>query len=180
MSRSRRALLGNDGMRATPRRSRGNRRWRVGLVWFQTPRRSRDNPRWHVLMLRTFDFAVKGAANKSAQGIAQGGLGIAVGARGDRVALARVSRPRRLTRPPGLPAHRRPRYQSCSCLLSLLQTKETYRSSIWAGSGDPRPARADLFGPFGAKSNTCNTKNAPARGRDRRDRVAATLAGASG
>jgi hypothetical protein len=49
--------------------------------------------------------------------------------------------------PAGLPdrqvsrAHRRPRFQRCSCLLSLLQTKETYRSSIWAGSGDPRPAR---------------------------------------
>jgi hypothetical protein len=38
--------------------------------------------------------------------------------------------------------HRRPRFKRCSCLLSLLQTKETYRSSIWAGSGDPRPARA--------------------------------------
>jgi hypothetical protein len=49
--------------------------------------------------------------------------------------------------PAGLPdrqvsrARRRPRFQRCSCLLSLLQTKETYRSSIWAGSGDPRPAR---------------------------------------
>jgi hypothetical protein len=81
---------------------------------------------------------------------------------------ARVSRPRRLARPTGLPrsrhrlgvtrrprgagrgspdpaglpdrqvsrAHRRPRFQRCSCLLSLLQTKETYRSGIWAGSGD--------------------------------------------
>jgi hypothetical protein len=76
-------------------------------------------------MLRTFDFAVKGAANKSAQGIALGGVGIAVrvtrrprgagrgssepgvtrrtrGARrGSR--WARVSQPRPLARPPGLP-----------------------------------------------------------------------------
>jgi hypothetical protein len=33
-------------------------------------------------MLRTFDFAVKGAANKSAQGIALWGVGIAVGVTG--------------------------------------------------------------------------------------------------
>jgi hypothetical protein len=39
-------------------------------------------------------------------------------------------------------AHRRPRFQRCSCLRSLLQTKETYRSSIWAGSGDH--SREDL------------------------------------
>ena len=44
--------------------------------------------------------------------------------------------------PAGLPdrlvsrAHRKPRLQRFSCLLTLLQTKETYRSSIWAGSGD--------------------------------------------
>jgi hypothetical protein len=119
-------------------------------------------------MLRTFDFAVKGAANKSAQGIALGGVGIAVGvarrprgarrgSRGDRAALgaghaatarrsARVSRPRRL-----LPHrqvsrdHCSPRFQRCSCLLSLLQTKETYRSSISAGSGD-RAQRGFVLG----------------------------------
>jgi hypothetical protein len=44
--------------------------------------------------------------------------------------------------PAGLPdrqvsrAHHRPRFQRCSCLLSLLQPKETFRSSVWAGSGD--------------------------------------------
>jgi hypothetical protein len=98
-------------------------------------------------MLHTFDFAVKGPANKSAQGMALGGVGIAVG-------LTR--RPRGARRgspdPADLPdrqvsrAHRRPRFQRCSCLLSLLQTKETYRSSIWAGSGDPRPARVRAQG----------------------------------
>jgi hypothetical protein len=54
--------------------------------------------------------------------------------------------------PAGLPdrqvsrAHRRPRFQRCSCLLSLVLTKDTYRSSIWAGSGDPRPARDCAWG----------------------------------
>jgi hypothetical protein len=38
-------------------------------------------------MLRTFDFAVKGAANKSAQVIALGGVGIAVAVTRDRIAL---------------------------------------------------------------------------------------------
>ena len=33
----------------------------------------RRDPRWRVLMLRTFDLALKGAANKSARGIALGG-----------------------------------------------------------------------------------------------------------
>jgi hypothetical protein len=37
-------------------------------------------------------------------------------------------------------AHRRPRFRRCSCLQSLLQNKETYRSGIWAGSGDPAPS----------------------------------------
>jgi hypothetical protein len=52
--------------------------------------------------------------------------------------------------PAGLPdrqvsrAHHRPRFQRCSCLLSLLQPKETFRSSVWAGSGDPRPARVSF------------------------------------
>jgi hypothetical protein len=65
------------------------------------------------------------------------------GLRGHRSCGARRGSPD----PAGLPdrqvsrAHRRPRFQRCSCLLSLLQTKETDRSSIWAGSGDPRPAR---------------------------------------
>jgi hypothetical protein len=71
-------------------------------------------------MLRTFDFAVKGAANKPAQGIALGGVGIARGGHGAtawrsaRVSgprghaanawrSARVSGPRRLARPSGLP-----------------------------------------------------------------------------
>jgi hypothetical protein len=31
-------------------------------------------------------------------------------------------------------------------LLNLLQTKETYRSGSWAGSGDPRPAPASAAG----------------------------------
>jgi hypothetical protein len=98
-------------------------------------------PRWRILVLRSFASASKGP-NISAQGIAQGGVGIAVGV---------TRRPRGARRgspdPAGLPdrqvsrAHRRPRFQRCSCLLSLLQTKETYRSSIWAGSGDPRPER---------------------------------------
>src|SRR5580693_5996787 len=104
-------------------------------------------------MLRTFDLAVKGAANKSAQGIALGGVGIAVRVtRRPRGAGHGSSEPgvTRRTRgarrgspdPAGLPdrqvsrAHRRPRFQRCSCLLSLLQNKETYRSGIWAGSGD--------------------------------------------
>jgi hypothetical protein len=47
-------------------------------------------------------------------------------------------------------AHRRPRFQRCSYLLSLRQTKETYRSSIWAGSGDARPARRVTRRPRGA------------------------------
>ena len=42
--------------------------------------------------------------------------------------------------------HRWPSFQRCSCLLSLLQIKETFRSSIWAGSGDPRPARVRAWG----------------------------------
>ena len=66
-------------------------------------------PGARVLMLRTFDLALKGAANKSAQGIALGAVGIAEGVtrrprgagRGSR--WARVSRPRPLARPTGLP-----------------------------------------------------------------------------
>ena len=103
-------------------------------------------PRWRILVLRSFASASKGP-NISAQGIAQGGVGIAVGV---------TRRPRGARRgspdPAGLPdrqvsrAHRRPSFQRCSCLLSLRQTKETYRSSIWAGSGDPRPARVRAYG----------------------------------
>jgi hypothetical protein len=111
---------------------------------------------------------------------------------------ARVSRPRRLALGAGLPtpptgarrgspdpaglpdrqvsrAHRRPRFQRCSCSLSLLQTKETYRSSIWAGSGDPRPARVRASGGVrrpapsvgayqgGAQQTTAQHQNAQAR-----------------
>jgi hypothetical protein len=43
------------------------------------PRVTRGDPRWRVLILRTFDFAVKEAANKSAPGIALRGVGIAAG-----------------------------------------------------------------------------------------------------
>ena len=68
------------------RRRQGNRQ-----------RVNRD-PRWRVLMLRTFDFTVKGAANKSAQGIALGGVGIAV-----RVALGAG-----LRTPPACPTARSP------------------------------------------------------------------------
>jgi hypothetical protein len=83
------------------------------------PRVTRGDPRWRVLILRTFDFAVKEAANKSAQGIALRGVGIAVGV---------TRRPRGARRgshdPAGLPdrqvsrAHRSPRFRRCSCLLS--------------------------------------------------------------
>jgi hypothetical protein len=71
-------------------------------------------------------------------------------------------------------AHRRPRFQRCSCLLSLLQTKETYRSSIWAGPGHPRPAQiraqggartsAPGAGTFqgGVQQTTAQHQNAPA------------------
>jgi hypothetical protein len=62
--------------------------------------------------------------------------------RGSRWARwARVSDPDPLPDRQVSRAHLTPRFQRCSCLLSLIQTKETYRSSIWAGSGDPRPAR---------------------------------------
>jgi hypothetical protein len=47
----------------------------------------RRDPHWRILMLRTFDFAVKGAANKAAQVIALGRVGIAVAVTRDRVAL---------------------------------------------------------------------------------------------
>jgi hypothetical protein len=47
------------------------------------------------------------------------------------------------------PAYCRPRFQRCSCLQSLLPRKETYRSSIWAGSGDPRPARSSIWAGSG-------------------------------
>ena len=62
-----------------------------------------DIPGERVLMLRIFDLAVKGAANKSAQGIALGGVGIAVGSRGDRVALGAG-----LPTPPACPTDRSP------------------------------------------------------------------------
>jgi hypothetical protein len=137
---------------------------------------------------------------RCASALALGGLGIAVGSRGDRVALGaglpttavnifRKSKSRLKTRdfsnsdgcriktliirrktrffqdvapaedlhrsglptppavarPTGLPRSLQTQvYKRCSCLLSLLQTKETYRASIWATSGDPRPAR--VFG----------------------------------
>ena len=56
------------------------------------------------MMLRTFDLAVKGAANKSAQGIALGGVGIAVGVtRRDRAALGAG-----LPTPPACPTDRSP------------------------------------------------------------------------
>ena len=65
-----------------------------------------------------------------------------MGSRGDRVALGAGRAGRGSPDPDPLPdrqvsrAHLRPRFQRCSCLLSLIPTKETYRSSIWAGSGD--------------------------------------------
>jgi hypothetical protein len=83
---------------------------------------------------------------RCASALALGGLGIAVGSRGDRVALgAGLPTPPAVARPTGLPRSLQTQvYKRCSCLLSLLQTKETYRASIWATSGDPRPAR--VFG----------------------------------
>ena len=78
------------------------------------------------------------------------------------------SRPRRLARRAGRgspdpavlpdrqvsPAYCRPRFRRCSCLQSLLPRKETYRSSIWAGSGDPRPARLSIWARSGVATVT--------------------------
>jgi hypothetical protein len=78
-----------------------------------------------------FRFCREGCGRQSAHRIALGGVGVAVGV---------TRRPRGARRgspdPAGLPdrqvsrAHRGPRFQRCSRLRSLLQTKETYRSRI--------------------------------------------------
>jgi hypothetical protein len=117
-----------------------------------------------------FRSCLEGGGQQISSGNRSGGVGIAEGVtrrtrgarRGSR--WARVSaRDLGVTRrthgarrgspdPAGLPdrqvsrAHRRPQFQRCSSLLSLPQTQETYRSSIWAGSGDPRPARVRAWG----------------------------------
>jgi hypothetical protein len=198
-------LSGYEIIRRTPegvrRRSRS-----PGCSVCRAPtwRSLRGDPRWRVLMLRTFDLAVKGAANKSAQGIALGGVGIAVRVTRRPRGAGRVSSDPGVTRrtrgagrvssdpgvtrrtrgagrvssdpgvtrrargarrgspdPAGLPdrqvsrAHRRPRFQRCSCLLSLRQNegdlsvkhlggvrRPAPSAGSWAGSGDPRPARA--------------------------------------
>jgi hypothetical protein len=99
------------------------------------------DPRLRVLMLRTFDFAVKGAANKSAQVIALGGVGIAVGVT-RRTRGARRGSPD----PAGLPdrqvsrAHRRPRFQRSSCLLSLRQNEGDLSVKHLGGVRRPAPS----------------------------------------
>jgi hypothetical protein len=166
-------LSGYEIIRRTPegvrRRSRS-----PGCSVCRAPtwRSLRGDPRWRVLMLRTFDLAVKGAANKSAQGIALGGVGIAVRVTRRPRGAGRGSSDPGVTRrtrgarrgspdPAGLPdrqvsrAHRRPRFQRSSCLLSLRQNegdlsvkhlggvrRPAPSAGSWAGSGDPRPARA--------------------------------------
>jgi hypothetical protein len=108
-------------------------------------------------MLRTFDFPVKGAANKSAQGIALEEC-IAVGVTRRQRGAGRGSRdPAELPDRQVSRAHRRPRFRRCSCLQSLLQNKETYRSGIWAGSGDPAPSAGAFQG--GVQQTTAQHQN---------------------
>jgi hypothetical protein len=133
-----------------------------------TPQLTRGNARWRVLILRIFDLAVKGGPEMSPADRSVGSRhrrGLARQPHGARRGSHDPATPtcaRRWSLDPATPtcarrgsldpaglldrqvsrAHPRPRFQRCSCLLSLLQTKETYRSSIWAGSGDPRPAHA--------------------------------------
>jgi hypothetical protein len=114
-------------------------------------------------MLRTFDFAVKGAANKSAQGIALGGVGIAVGvtrrtrgARRGSPDLGVTRRTRGARRgspdPAGLPdrqvsrAHRRPRFQRSSCLLSLRQNEGDLSVKHLGGVRRPAPSAGAFQG----------------------------------
>jgi hypothetical protein len=118
----------------------------------------RHQPDAPVLMLRTFDFAVKGAANKSAQGIALGGVGIAVGVT-RRTRGARRGSPD----PAGLPdrqvsrAHRRPRFQRSSCLLSLRQNEGDLSVKHLGGVRRPAPSAGAFQG--GVQQTTAQHQN---------------------
>ena len=106
-------------------------------------------------MLRTFDFAVKGAANKSAQGIALGGVGIAVGVtRRSRGARRGSPDPDLLPDRQVSRAHRRPRFQRSSCLLSLRQNEGDLSVKHLGGVRRPAPSAGPIGQAFGRGQET--------------------------
>ena len=104
-----------------------------------------------VLMLRIIDFAAKGAPNKSAQGTALGGIGIAVGvtrrprgarrgSRGARAALGAGLPTRPLARPTGLPRSLQPQVSEMFVLAELTPNEGDLSVKHLGGVRRPAPS----------------------------------------
>jgi hypothetical protein len=88
-------------------------------------------------MLRTFDLALKGAANKSAQGIALGGVGIAEGVTRRPRGAGRGSRWARVALGAGLPTTAVKIFGRCN-ILEKPRFPPNYQGFSW-------PAQENVF-----------------------------------